>query len=490
MSLKSLTLFTTYDRDALSVLRIIGPTKCANLQIVNGIENGNFRLDAIAEGDLVILQRHICQYYSDYQKIISLAHSQNKPIIFDIDDLLFELPENHPDRLSGYYSEALLPMLQAVIEADLVTVATHPLRDYLLTYNSNIAVIPNYLNDSFWTLREIPELLDHNEIITIGYMGGQTHRPDLDMIMPALLTINQKYPGRIRYHFWGIDAPDALRDLSQVDWCPPASYAYEDFAEFFQTQVADIMIAPLCDNFFNACKSAIKYLEYGALGIPGVYSRIAAYENTIANGQDGILAATTDEWVSALSLLIENPSLRLYLAKNAQQKITNSWLLSKNYQRQIKHYRQIIRAKPTARRKSPILSIFPVLSAQYYDLINRQKNKLTETQHSLQETQHSLQETRHLLKEKQEVEQSLNAQLQEHKKTIHMLDTQVIELKGEITGYLLSKSWRFTRPFRKLNQKIQISFKKLKDLISILLHKNWRVTKMLRKLIHKILGEN
>ncbi|HNR45847.1 MAG TPA: hypothetical protein PKO03_02195, partial [Anaerolineaceae bacterium] len=94
------------------------------------------------------------------------------------------------------------------------------------------------------------------------------------------------------------------------------------------------------------------------------------------------------------------------------------------------------------------------------------------------------------LKEKQEVEQSLNAQLQEHKKTIHMLDTQVIELKGEITGYLLSKSWRFTRPFRKLNQKIQISFKKLKDLISILLHKNWRVTKMLRKLIHKILGEN
>ena len=43
---------------------------------------------------------------------------------------------------------------------------------------------------------------------------------------------------------------------------------YKDFATFFQTQSADIFIAPLVDNIFNQCKSPIKFFEYSALGVP------------------------------------------------------------------------------------------------------------------------------------------------------------------------------------------------------------------------------
>ena len=329
-SVGSIVLFSRSIDDAMAVLRILGPAKSSGINVIPGVENGSVHFERIVDGDLVVLQRDFPRNLDAYEKIISLAHESNKPVVFDLDDLLFELPSYHPDRLSNYYSESLLPMFQAFVEADMVTVATPVLREYLLRYNKNIKVFPNYLNDDLWSLRAPPIKELPGETVTIGYMGGPSHKPDLEFILPVLIKILRKYQLKVQFHFWGMDPPPELAPFSQVDWSPPISYAYSDFASYFQTQSADIMIAPLLDTIFNRCKSCVKYLEYGSLGIPGVFSKVSPYESVIENGTNGFLASSLQEWEQFLSELIEDSGLRRRIAQNAQKKIKKNWLLSPN----------------------------------------------------------------------------------------------------------------------------------------------------------------
>jgi glycosyltransferase involved in cell wall biosynthesis len=426
--IKAVAFFSFHADDALSVLRMYGPANSSGLQVIRGVENGHVRLEAVTEGDLIVIQRDFCRDYDSYTKIISLSHSQKKPVIIDLDDNLFELPSDHPDRLSGYYSDSLLPTLQAVMDADLVTVASEPLRNYLLPFNQNIQVIPNYLDDALW---KMSSKTNHNESggkIIIGYMGGQTHKPDLLMVAPVLLQLMHEYPDRISFHFWGIEAPPGLEPNSQVDWYPPVFFRYDEFANAFQAQSADIMIAPLCDNLFNSCKSSIKYLEYGAIGVAGIYSRVAPFENIIENGKDGLLASNFDDWLAGLIKLIESPELRDELVLNTQQKISQHWLLSTNAGKRIKIYEDTIaNYQPKDELASSVYMIEKALAQQYYEEQQRKSIKFHTMQSQLDENDINL--------------RSLSEQLSNKNKYIN-------ELEDEILSYVTSSSWRITRPLR------------------------------------------
>ncbi|RPI84859.1 MAG: hypothetical protein EHM34_02910 [Nitrosopumilales archaeon] len=514
--LKSLAYYSLSEGDALSLLRVVGPATFAGLEVIYGVKNGEISIDAVSKGDIVLIQRDICRHHDIYEQIIYLAHSENKPVIFDIDDLLFELPDDHPDRISGYFTESLLPMLQAIIEADLVTVATAPLRDYLLPFNEAVEVIPNYLNDSLWKFKSIDNSQRQDNVVTIGYMGGHSHTPDLLMVLPALKIINEKYPNRIRYHFWGIEPPEELIGLSQVDWCPPKSSYYQDFVNFFQNNTADIGIGPLCDNIFNACKSPIKYLEYGANGLPGVYSCVKPYSDIVTNGVDGYLASTIYDWVEMLTALIETLELRKEFLLNAQHNIRQNWLLSDNYHNQFRLYKDSINQIRSVQIKSPTtFNIVRQLSGQYYEEFNRIKFRNKTQLDPLQKTDQNGQLLHNQLYENRQKVQLLNDQLKESNKrillmstqliddqkivqtlknqinigqakenslreqlgdrdkqmevnnskmneeetTIHSLSTQNEELQNEILSYVMSKSWIWTRPFRKIIYKIRQAFK-------------------------------
>ena len=105
---------------------------------------------------------------------------------------------------------------------------------------------------------------------------------------------------------------------------------YEAFAQYFLSQSADVFIAPLRDNRFNRCKSALKYLEYSVFGIPGVYADLPAYRELISSGENGYLAATPEEWEAALTVLIEDAALRSKVGSAAQKTVQEKYLLSAN----------------------------------------------------------------------------------------------------------------------------------------------------------------
>jgi glycosyltransferase involved in cell wall biosynthesis len=367
--------FDLNDEGALAYMRLIGPLRGSGINIINGIENNQTIVNRVSEGDVVIIQREFPKQFDNYKKIIELAHKERKPVIFDLDDLLLYLPDNHQHRQSARFGPSLLPMFQAIMEADLVSVSTPKLRDVLAKYNDNIVVLPNYFNDNLWRLTPPALKNSSGEVLTIGFMGTSTHKPDLEYIAPVLLDLIKRYPQKLRFHFWGVQPPAQLESLPQVESTPWYSFVYKDFAELFQTQYADIFIAPLVDNLFNRCKSSLKFFEYSALGAPGVFSRLDPYTDVVKHGHDGLLASSLDEWTDCLIQLIENDELRFQLATNAQATIRKKWLLSKNAFRWKEAFQSAIGTISSNREQNnSIVSIVKSINLQLFETFN--KNEL------------------------------------------------------------------------------------------------------------------
>ncbi|MBU4352837.1 MAG: glycosyltransferase, partial [Nanoarchaeota archaeon] len=394
-------------QDAMAHLRLIEPLQQAGIHIINGIENGQPVSELVHNGDIVVVQRDFPRKFDYYQKVIKIARRERKPIVFDLDDLLLFLPENHPDRLAQYYAPSLLPMFQALMEADLVTVATPRLQSVLASYNNNVVVLPNYFDDTLWQLRP-PVLKSKDEILTIGYMGGNSHRPDIEYVMPVLLDLIKRYPHKIRFHFWGIQPPAEMLSLPQVELTPHYSYSYKAFSAFFQTQSADIFFAPLVDNLFNRCKSPLKFFEYSALGAPGVFSHLETYSDAVSHGKNGLLASSLDEWTDCLIQLIENDELRFQLATHAQATIRENWLLSQN----------------AFRWNETFESAFEIINS------NREQDT------------HIVSIVRSINPQSFETFQALTAQVAEKEQSVQALAAQVAEKEQALNAIYGSRAWR------------------------------------------------
>jgi glycosyltransferase involved in cell wall biosynthesis len=330
--LKSIVFYSAYDEAyAIEHLRITAPFTAAGIEIIDGVRNGIADPSLATYGDAVIFQREFPKNVILYEQIVSNARNAGKFVFYEIDDLLFELPENHPERKQELYNNALLPMITAMVGADLVLVPTEELRRIAEGFNPNVIVLPNYLDDSLWHLKA-PNHSSDDRLLKIGYMGSNSHTPDLALVAPVLKEILKNDEGKVQVDIWGTPLPEELNGVEGVNWHPSPTNVYKDFVKFFQTLEFDIAIAPLVDNLFNRCKSGLKFLEYSANGVAGVYSRIDPYESIVEDGVNGFLASNLDEWYESLNKLIENPTLRQKIARLAQRDVDKNWLLSKNIQ--------------------------------------------------------------------------------------------------------------------------------------------------------------
>jgi glycosyltransferase involved in cell wall biosynthesis len=386
--IRKVTVFSIVNPEhAIASLRLMAPLLEAGIEIDWRMPHQEYDVNLLYGSDLVIIQRDFPRFVDQYIKIHSDAYRLNIPVIFEIDDLLWELPEEHPDRATNYYTDALLPMMFAAWASDGITVTSPGIEDYLSWLNPNIHLLPNYLNHKLWDFKK-PELTKGNTI-SIGYMGGDSHLPDLQMIETPILNILERFQGRVKFITWGLQPTPALNDHPLVEWKSLTPGDYASFAIYFNQQDFDIYISPLRNSLFNRCKSSIKNLEYTTLGIPGVSSDLEPYRNVINPGVTGFLAETIEQWEAHLTTLINQPETRLQIAKQAQISVRNDWLISDNFYQWRQVYESVLGSYSQRQDVPHILQLMNTIISQTMVHKKQLKMKLDDQQAQLSQIKES-----------------------------------------------------------------------------------------------------
>ncbi|WP_343066721.1 glycosyltransferase [Dissulfurirhabdus thermomarina] len=311
--------------EACSHIRIVSPFQAHAWQVEAGwamLRQGNevrISRDILEAADAVIVQR---LFPSEGSKpVLDWVFASGKPVIYDIDDLFFDLPESNPHHREV---QAHLPYVEDVLRrARVVTVSTPLLGERLARFNANVRVVPNRVDGKAWR----PRPARREGPVRVGYAGTPTHRADLEIVERAILEVAGRHEGEVTFVFMGCVTPNLLgiAGAEYVDF----EAGYLRYAEKFQSLGVDVALVPLADNPFNRAKSPIKWLEYSACAIPGVYSDLPPYRPYVRDGENGCLVPNeTGAWVSALERLVADAELRRRMGAAARRDVLAAHLVS------------------------------------------------------------------------------------------------------------------------------------------------------------------
>ncbi|HEV7472634.1 MAG TPA: glycosyltransferase [Pyrinomonadaceae bacterium] len=311
------------------------PHGCAHIRLMlplNHPVNGDSLIvtsgPEYAKADVVVVDRTWSPGVSPAaaKALVKQIRADGAAFVYSIDDNLLDLKPEGFNRWP-FTTEELMAVRCFAREADAIIVTTELLKERLTRLNKNIFVVPNVLDERLWSSEsnfETPAN-DDNKRKVIGYMGTHTHDSDLGMILQALRGTLRKHEGAVELQLIGCVADQAVLDafagLQVTVLDVGDNVEYPAFARWMAKNVRwDLAIAPLENDVFTRCKSDIKFLDYSAVGIAGIYSQGPVYGKTVHHLETGYLADNNPEsWSEGLELLLTDDSLRQSIAKKAQE---------------------------------------------------------------------------------------------------------------------------------------------------------------------------
>ncbi|MDO4404638.1 MAG: glycosyltransferase [Atopobiaceae bacterium] len=285
----------------------------------------------VGRGDAIVIYR--CPITPGVEQLIVAAHKQDKPVYFDVDDLVCD---------TSYTNE--LPVVKAMSPADKAVfddgvtrngqtlalcdgaiVSTDRLATELLKVVPQVLINRNVTSQDMVSLSQEARFFAHkNEnVVTLGYFSGSmTHNADFQELLPALVKALQTYE-HLRLKVVGeLELPPELERFSdrvvsadRVSWRELPSLIAS----------VDINLAPIEPTLFNEAKSENKWLEAALVGVPTIASDFGAFAHAIRNGETGLLCANTQEWYDAICMLVNDRAYRERLGEQARL-----WCLAHN----------------------------------------------------------------------------------------------------------------------------------------------------------------
>lgn len=267
----------------------------------------------VAQADLIVLCRNAVPYY---KPIYEWAIELGIPIIYDLDDHLLGAPKGsyteqyfqHQGRRDHY--EWLLRNVR------LIRVHSPTLQEVVRAYNDNVQVRWASID---WSLVPVslPVIrMPLHLIYAAQPASGETLFPP---IQPAIEQILARYGSRVHMHFLGYNPPTLCGHPSVT--CSPFDDDYQAFFKRLTSYGYAIGLAPMIDDVFHNAKTNIKFRDYAAAGIAGVYADTPLYRNNgVVDGETGLLVSRDPQaWFAAIERLILNPSLLENIRQNARQ---------------------------------------------------------------------------------------------------------------------------------------------------------------------------
>lgn len=269
--------------------------------------------------DIVVFQRQHQPEQLDAMKRYRKA-LRHATLVYEIDDLLWDIPVENP-AASGVPTNIKSIVRDATKLCDVVVTSTEPLAKAMKgVFNAQrIRVMPNYLPRAFIHAAEAGRRSvagKPHDKPRVGWAGGTSHAGDLALLTEVVRATQRE----VQWVFVGMLPPGINENEVEYHQAVPL----DKYAEALGRLDLDLAVAPLVDNAFNACKSNLRLLEFGACGYPVLASKVYPYVMTPAfHPSDDTLIA----WVDAIRNVL---SAETRLERNAEAMrswVKNSYVL-------------------------------------------------------------------------------------------------------------------------------------------------------------------
>lgn len=253
--------------------------------------------------DLIVMQR---EPSPAMLQTVRKAHALGISIVYDMDDLLHDLPEF----LSAFPNAHAPEMIRrCMADADLTTCSTARLQKEVAAFAGATALVPNcmYSPDTVSV-----ESAQSDGPCTFVLASSDTVRSDwlrypLRRLLRGCPGSSLVIVGKVGQEWQRANFPAAYYPLLSP----------EAFSALLRSLRNAVGIIPLDDSKFSSCKSAIKFYHYSLCGLVTVASNVPPYADEIAHGATGLLVENDPRaWLAALGSLAAAPDKRrLMLAK-------------------------------------------------------------------------------------------------------------------------------------------------------------------------------
>lgn len=317
---------------AIRLIEPLGALDEYNVKVASGFNSQkqlSIDYQALLMRDIIIVQRDFPS--AETMSLLKKLKALGKKLVYETDDAFHLIPEDHPKAFHRAKAPAIFEFVKM---ADVITASTQKLADAFKSYG-NVTVLPNRLSATLWNDALLSACRQFRaqypqDSIRIGLVGGADHAQDLALLKEAIAEIVDQHLN-IDWVVYGDGAANLLKPLVAESRLitKKSDFDYRGHPIRLAEMAIDIALVPLVDNEFNQCRSNLKFLEFGFLGIPTIFSNTVSYNQTVIDGKTGLLANnSTVSWVNAISKLINNANLRRTMGSNAQKEVQTNWMLN------------------------------------------------------------------------------------------------------------------------------------------------------------------
>lgn len=246
--------------------------------------------------DLRFLQRNLISTLCTVEPLIK------SPFLFDVDDAIFLGSR-------GFNADKI------ACNASITICGNNFLGDHFSKY-SDVVVIPTAVDTS----RFKPDARSPGGARVIGWSGSSSGIKYVYDIEPALVSVLEKYSDVV------------LKIVSnkppEFKLIPSDKVFFEPWSPSEEASVLngfDIGIMPLIDDLWARGKCSYKMLTYMASGVAVVVSPVGMNLDILNQAECGLGPKTNDEWVDALSALLDSSTLRSRYANAGRQLVESNY---------------------------------------------------------------------------------------------------------------------------------------------------------------------
>lgn len=263
-----------------------------------------------------------------------------KKVVFDIDDLVFLGNASENNSWVSKFKGKEKPIYLMKFANHVIT-CTPYLDSFVRQYNIHTTDISSTIDtESYKVVNNYKN--DHK--IILGWSGSYSTVKYLYLLYPMLLKLQAKH--NYKLVVMGANANFKLEgiDMEVVLW------SQEN--EVKTIQRFDIGLYPLPDEQWVHGKSGLKALQYMAMGVPTIASKIGqAIQRVIQNDESGYLVEGYDEeWIEVLGELIANPEKRRAIGIAGRERVEKYYSIQANKPVYLSVLNNVLNAKKNNRR--------------------------------------------------------------------------------------------------------------------------------------------